>query len=171
MTRIAIYAGTFDPITNGHIDLIERGANLFDRVVIGVAKSSAKNPMFSLEERLALVTESTKVFSNVEVVGFSGLLVDFAKEHQATALLRGVRTSVDFEYEMALANMNRALSEEFETLLLMPKAELGHISSTLVKDVARHNGEISQFVPAIVNQAVLNKLTERQVQLSKERNA
>ena len=158
MTKIAIYPGTFDPITNGHMDLIQRGTRLFDNLVIGVANSSAKNPMFSLEERLAQVKQATKHLPNVEVVGFSGLLVDFAKQHQATALLRGVRTTVDFEYEMALANMNRALSEDFETVLLMPTAELGHISSTLVKDVARHNGDISQFVPESVNQAVLNKL-------------
>ena len=158
MMKIAIYPGTFDPITHGHMDLIKRSTTLFDKVVIGVAKSSAKNPMFSLEERLALVKDATKDLPNIEVVGFSGLLVDFAKQHQATALLRGVRTTVDFEYEMALANMNRALSESFETVLLMPRAELGHISSSLVKDVARHDGDISQFVPDNVNQAVLSKL-------------
>ena len=158
MMKIAIYPGTFDPITHGHMDLIKRSTTLFDKVVIGVAKSSAKNPMFSLEERLALVKDATKDLPNIEVVGFSGLLVDFAKQHQATALLRGVRTTVDFEYEMALANMNRALSEAFETVLLMPRAELGHISSSLVKDVARHDGDISQFVPDNVNQAVLSKL-------------
>ncbi|RYV03796.1 pantetheine-phosphate adenylyltransferase [Shewanella sp. OPT22] len=154
MSKIAIYPGTFDPMTNGHIDLIKRGAKMFDKVVIGVAKSSAKHPMFDLEQRLTQVSEVVSAFDNVEVVGFSGLLVDFAKAHNASILLRGVRTTVDFEYEMALANMNRALSEEFETVLLMPKAELGHISSTLVKDVARHDGDISQFVPENVKKAV-----------------
>ncbi|MCL1079602.1 pantetheine-phosphate adenylyltransferase [Parashewanella spongiae] len=154
MNRIAIYPGTFDPITNGHMDLIKRGASLFDKVIIGVANSSAKNPMFDLEERISLVKEATKSLSSLEVVGFSGLLVDFADEYQATALLRGVRTTTDFEYEMALANMNRALSKEFETVLLMPKAEFGHISSTLVKDIARHGGDISQFVPKEVSKAI-----------------
>ncbi len=158
MTKIAVYSGTFDPVTNGHMDLIKRGAALFDKVVIGVAESSAKHPMFSLDERLALVREAARDLPDVEAVGFSGLLVDFAKRYRATAVLRGVRTTVDFEYETALADMNRALSEAFETVLLTPKAELAHISSTLVKDVARHKGDISRFVPAGVNRAVRDKL-------------
>ncbi|WP_416351546.1 pantetheine-phosphate adenylyltransferase [Parashewanella curva] len=156
--NIAIYPGTFDPITNGHLDLIERGSQLFDKVIIGVANSSSKQPMFDLEERVALVKKVTEKFGNVEVQGFSGLLVDFAKNNGANVLLRGVRTTIDFEYELTLANMNRALSPELESVLLMPKSENSFISSTLVKDVVRHGGDISAFTHVEVVNAIEKKL-------------
>ncbi|RLV59012.1 pantetheine-phosphate adenylyltransferase [Parashewanella curva] len=158
MVNIAIYPGTFDPITNGHLDLIERGSQLFDKVIIGVANSSSKQPMFDLEERVALVKKVTEKFGNVEVQGFSGLLVDFAKNNGANVLLRGVRTTIDFEYELTLANMNRALSPELESVLLMPKSENSFISSTLVKDVVRHGGDISAFTHVEVVNAIEKKL-------------
>ncbi|MGB0893233.1 MAG: pantetheine-phosphate adenylyltransferase [Parashewanella sp.] len=154
---IAIYPGTFDPITNGHMDLIERGSVLFNKVIIGVARNPSKQPLLNLDERVALVKQVTQHMDNVEVVGFSGLLVDFASEQKANVLLRGVRTSIDFEYELSLANMNRALSPTLESVLLMPKSENAFISSTLVKDVARHGGDIGQFTPEEVAQAVIAK--------------
>ncbi|WP_133405356.1 pantetheine-phosphate adenylyltransferase [Parashewanella tropica] len=156
--NIAIYPGTFDPVTNGHLDLIARGSQLFDKVLIGVANSSSKQPMFDLEERVALVKKVTAQFGNVDVQGFSGLLVDFAKQHGANVLLRGVRTTIDFEYELTLANMNRALNPTLESVLLMPKSENSFISSTLVKDVVRHGGDISAFTHPEVVKAVKAKL-------------
>ncbi|MBE8167966.1 MAG: pantetheine-phosphate adenylyltransferase [Shewanella sp.] len=158
MTTRAIYPGTFDPITNGHTDLIARGSLLFDHLIIGIAQSPSKQPLLDLDKRIELVKEVTSAFANVEVVGFSGLLVDFAQQHQANVLLRGVRTSVDFEYEMTLANMNRALSPDLESVLLMPKADNAFISSTLVKDVAYHGGNIEKFVHPSVVKAVKNHL-------------
>ncbi|MBT1446136.1 pantetheine-phosphate adenylyltransferase [Shewanella sp. JM162201] len=142
----AIYPGTFDPVTNGHADLIERAANLFKQVVIGVAASPSKQPRFSLEKRVELLKKVTAHLDNVEVVGFTGLLVDFAKEQQASVLVRGLRAVSDFEYEFQLANMNRRLSPDLESVFLTPAEENSFISSTLVKEVALHGGDVSQFV-------------------------
>ncbi len=153
----AIYPGTFDPITNGHIDLVERAAKLFNQVIVGVANNPSKKPRFTLDERVKLAIAVTKHLDNVIVVGFSGLLVDFAKEYQATVLIRGLRAVSDFEYEFQLANMNRRLYPELESVFLTPAEQNSFISSTLVKEVALHGGDVSQFVPDIVSAALNTK--------------
>lgn len=154
MTVKAIYPGTFDPVTNGHTDLIERASRLFGTVVVGVAASPSKKPRFDLAQRVALLNEVTAHLDNVEVVGFSGLLVDFAKEHSANVLVRGLRAVSDFEYEFQLANMNRRLNPELESVFLTPAEENSFISSTLVKEVALHGGDVSQFVHPVVKAAL-----------------
>ncbi|MBL0518729.1 pantetheine-phosphate adenylyltransferase [Aeromonas caviae] len=157
MTNKVIYPGTFDPITNGHTDLIGRAARLFDEVVVGVANSPSKRPLFDLEERVQLARQVTVHLPNVKVVGFSGLLVDFAREQQANVLIRGLRAVSDFEYEFQLANMNRRLMPTLESVFLTPAEENSFISSTLVKEVALHGGDIHQFVDPLVAQAIAAK--------------
>ncbi|TPH13355.1 pantetheine-phosphate adenylyltransferase [Litorilituus lipolyticus] len=154
MTIKAIYPGTFDPVTNGHSDLIVRASKLFNEVIIGVAFSPSKKPRFDLEQRVTMLKEVTKDLDNVSVVGFSGLLVDFAKQHQAKVLIRGLRAVSDFEYEFQLANMNRRLSPELESVFLTPAEENSFISSTLVKEVALHDGDVGQFVHPVVKAAL-----------------
>lgn len=154
MTIKAIYPGTFDPVTNGHSDLIVRASKLFNEVIIGVASSPSKKPRFDLQQRVEMLEEVTQNLTNVKVVGFKGLLVDFAKEHQAKVLIRGLRAVSDFEYEFQLANMNRRLSPELESIFLTPAEENSFISSTLVKEVALHEGDVSQFVHPIVKSAL-----------------
>lgn len=151
----AIYPGTFDPITNGHKDLIERAARMFNTLVVCVAASPSKQPMFSLEQRVKMVKQVTAHLDNVEVRGFKGLLVNFAKEQQAGILVRGLRAVSDFEYEFQLANMNRRLSPDLESVFLTPSEENAFISSTLVKEVALHNGDVAQFCHPDVVKALL----------------
>ncbi|BCB41042.1 phosphopantetheine adenylyltransferase [Vibrio alginolyticus] len=158
MNKKVIYPGTFDPITNGHLDLIERTAKMFDSVTIGVAASPSKNTMFSLDERVDLVHQCCQHLSNVNVVGFSGLLVDFAKEQQASILIRGLRTTMDFEYEFGLTSMYRKLLPGLESIFLTPSEEFAFLSSTIVREVAIHGGNVAQFVPNPVNTAILKKL-------------
>lgn len=153
----AIYPGTFDPITNGHIDLVKRAARLFDEVVVAIAMSSRKQPLFSLEERLDLAEQSLSDIENVKVEGFSGLLADYAKKKDAKVLIRGVRIVADFEYEYQLADVNRKLNPELESVLLTPETEHGHISSTIVRDVAAHHGDVSHFVHPVVAKALVAK--------------
>lgn len=162
MHKRAIYPGTFDPITNGHADLIERAANLFSEIVVGVANNPSKNPMFSLEERVELVRQVTADLPNVTVVGFSGLLVDFAKEYGATVLIRGLRAVSDFEYEFQMANMNRRLYPGLESVFLTPSEENSFISSTLVKEVALHHGDVRQFTAPKVAKALQFKIAAKQ---------
>jgi len=150
----AIYPGTFDPVTNGHTDLIARASRLFSEVVVGVASSPSKKPCFDLAQRVEMIEQVTKHLPNVTVVGFTGLLVDFAKQHDASVLVRGLRAVSDFEYEFQLANMNRRLSPDLESVFLTPSEENSFISSTLVKEVALHNGDVSQFVDPIIKTAL-----------------
>ncbi len=154
MTIKAIYPGTFDPVTNGHSDLIERASNLFSEVIVGVAASPSKKPRFNLAQRVAMIEEVSQHLPNVTVVGFSGLLVDFAEKNNAKVLIRGLRAVSDFEYEFQLANMNRRLSPELESVFLTPSEGNSFISSTLVKEVSLHNGDVSQFVHPIVKAAL-----------------
>nr|WP_298249972.1 pantetheine-phosphate adenylyltransferase [uncultured Halomonas sp.] len=144
--NIAVYPGTFDPITNGHFDLIERAARLFDRVLVAIATSPGKGPMLDLDTRIALTRDVVADLDNIDVVGFSGLMTDFMKQHQARVLLRGLRAVSDFEYELQLANMNRAQMPELETVFLTPAVENSYISSTLVREIARLGGDVTQHV-------------------------
>lgn len=152
--RTVVYPGTFDPITNGHIDLVERACRLFDNVVLAVAASERKKPLFSLEERVALAKQNLSHLANVEVCGFNILLVDFVREKQASAVLRGLRAVSDFEYEFQLANMNRALVPDTESLFLTPAEHLSYISSSIVKEIAIFNGDVSKFVTPSVSRAL-----------------
>ena len=156
----AIYPGTFDPITNGHIHLVERSAAMFDHVVLAIATSARKQPLFDLEQRVKMAQEALSHLPNVTVEGFSGLLADYAKQHQAKVLIRGVRAVADFEYEYQLAAVNRKLNPELESVLLTPGSDHAHISSTIVRDVAAHYGDVSHFVPDNVKQALLTKFAK-----------
>jgi len=160
MITKAIYPGTFDPMTNGHLDLVTRAALMFDHVILAIAASPSKKPLFSLDERVALATAAISHLKNVEVIGFSDLMATFAKDHNATILVRGLRAVSDFEYEMQLANMNRHLMPTLESVFMMPSKEWSFISSSLVKEVARHGGDIRPFLPNNITQALLKKITE-----------
>lgn len=155
-TRI-IYPGTFDPITNGHIDLVSRAARMFDEVVVAIAYGHHKNPIFTLDERVELAKESLAHLNNVEFVSFDGLLVNFFQEQKATAVLRGLRAISDFEYEFQLANMNRQLDPQFEAVFLTPSEQYSFISSTLVREIARLRGDVTRFVPPVVVEAFQRK--------------
>lgn len=159
-THSVIYPGTFDPITNGHVDLTERAARLFDRVVVAIAHNPKKVPLFALEERVALCQVALAHLDNVEVVGFSNLLTEFAKSQNARCVLRGLRAVADFEYEFQLANMNRAIYPEFESIFLTPSEHLSYISSTLVKEIASLKGDISPFVPPQVAAALRSRFDQ-----------
>ncbi|WP_392558499.1 pantetheine-phosphate adenylyltransferase [Orbus mooreae] len=154
----AIFPGTFDPITNGHVDLITRASLLFPRLIVAVAESPAKKTLFPLSERVDLASTALEHLLNVEVIGYTNLMANFAKEHNATVLIRGVRTTHDFEYERQLAEINRNLKADLDTIFLMPSLATGFISSTIVKDVALHEGDISTLVPTHVKIALLKHL-------------
>jgi|TARA_X000000368_G_C22986464_1_gene692379 pantetheine-phosphate adenylyltransferase len=149
MSQRAIYPGTFDPMTKGHVDLIERACNLFDEIVIAIAASEAKNPLFTLDERIKIAEKIFKNNEKVKVIGFSGLLVDLAKDNDAKILIRGLRVVADFEYEFQLANMNRAMMPELESVFLTPKEQYSYISSSLVKEICKMGGDVSEFVDPI----------------------
>ncbi|HAO60024.1 MAG TPA: pantetheine-phosphate adenylyltransferase [Psychrobacter sp.] len=148
-----VYPGTFDPITNGHRDLVMRAVKLFDEVVIAVALGHHKKPMFSFEERVELVETVFADFPQVTVVGFEGLLVEFMREQKATAVLRGLRATSDFEYEFQLANMNRELDDNFEAVFLTPAPQYSFISSTMIREIAKLDGGVKKFVPVCVQKA------------------
>lgn len=152
-----IYPGTFDPITNGHVDLVERAAKLFDKVVLAIAYSEKKQPLFDLEQRTTLCQQALSHLDNIEVCGFNNLLVDFADSKGSHIVLRGLRTISDFEYEFQLAHMNRAMHAQFETVFLTPSEHLSYISSSLVREIASMGGDIKQFVPANVCQALTKR--------------
>jgi pantetheine-phosphate adenylyltransferase len=154
----AIYPGTFDPITNGHTDLVERAAKMFDKVIVAIAFNPNKKPFFELDHRVQLTKDILSHLDNVEVIGFSGLLADLAVEQDSNILVRGLRAVSDFEYEFQLANMNRRLNPDLESVFLTPSEENSFISSTLVKEVAIHKGDVSQFVHPLVAQALQEKL-------------
>ncbi|CCG85451.1 pantetheine-phosphate adenylyltransferase [Erwinia piriflorinigrans] len=158
MSTKAIYPGTFDPMTNGHLDIVTRAARMFDRLVLAIAASPSKKPMFSLDERVALASEVVAHLPNVEVVGFSELLANFAKAQQANVLVRGLRAVSDFEYEMQLAQMNRHLLPTLESVFLMPSEQYSFVSSSLMKEVARHGGDVEAFLPTPVYQALKARL-------------
>jgi pantetheine-phosphate adenylyltransferase len=159
MNKAAIYAGTFDPITLGHLDVLERAARIFPRVVIGVASNPGKNPLFSSEERVELVKASTAHLSGIEVETFNGLLVDFAESKKVRVIVRGLRAFSDFEYEFQMALTNRKLKSEIETIFLMPKQDYSYVSSSNVREVAQLGGDITQFVPESVQAALAAKLS------------
>lgn len=152
--RTAIYPGSFDPITNGHLDVIERASRLFDRVIVAVAENEAKKPLFDLEGRKALVSKAVSGYRNVEVDAFTGLLVEYAAERGGQVILRGLRAVSDFEFEFQLALMNRKLSERIETIFMMPRDTYTFLSSRLVKEIARLGGDVSAFVPKHVVEAL-----------------
>lgn len=156
--RTAIYPGSFDPLTNGHLDVVQRAAKLFDRVIVAVAKNESKNPLFALEERVALVKESVKNLPNVETDAFGCLLVDYVVSREARAIVRGLRAISDFEFEFQLALMNRKLNENVETIFMMPKDTYTFLSSRIVKEIARLGGDVSPFVPPNVQTALTEKL-------------
>jgi pantetheine-phosphate adenylyltransferase len=154
VSRIAVYPGTFDPVTNGHLDLTDRGRTHFDRVIMAILRNEDKQPLFSVEERMELLREAVTVWNNVEVDSFDGLLVDYARRIGATVILRGIRAASDFEYEMQMAMMNRKLAPELETVFLVPSEAYSYISSRLVREVARLGGSAEGLVPDNVVRAL-----------------
>jgi len=160
--RTAIYPGSFDPLTNGHLDVLERAAKLFDRVIVAVALSESKNPFFTLEERVALMKPAVARMKNVKAGVFDGLLVEYAHKQKAQAIVRGLRAVSDFEFEFQMALMNRKLAKDIETIFMMPKETYTFISSRIVKEIARMGGDVSPFVPPHVAAALKKKLKTAQ---------
>lgn len=160
MQRIAVYPGTFDPITNGHTDLVSRAARVFPKVIIAIAESPHKKPLFNLQERIQLSENQLAHLDNVEVVGFSNLLVEFVQQIGGSVIIRGLRAVSDFEYEFQLASMNRHLAPAVETLFLTPDEDYSFISSSLVKEIARLNGDVSEFVCEEVQQSMRKRFKE-----------
>ena len=152
MKRIAVYPGTFDPVTNGHIDLVERSLRIFDNVIVAVAENPRKAPLFSIDERIAMLTKVTAKYKNVVIEGFDGLLVDYVKKKRAVGIIRGLRAVSDFEYELQMALMNRRLDNTIETVYLMPSEEYSFITSTIVREAASYGGDVSSLVPKVVVQ-------------------
>ncbi len=157
MTKIAIYPGTFDPITNGHLDILERALKLFDQVVITVARNTSKQPLFSETERLELVRKSVSRLEHVEVEYFDGLLTTYARKRKATAIVRGLRAISDFEYEFQMALMNRKLEDSLETVFFMPNEKYTYLNSSIIREIARFGGDVSEFVPFPVQEALRAK--------------
>jgi pantetheine-phosphate adenylyltransferase len=155
--KIAIYPGTFDPVTNGHLDILERALKLFDKVIITVARNTSKNPFFTEDERIVLLKQAAKHYKNVEIDSFEGLLVDYVKRTKATAVVRGLRAMTDFEYELQMALMNRKLYENMETVFLMPNEKYTYLSSNIVREIARLGGNVKKLVPPVVNKAFKQK--------------
>lgn len=156
--RTVIYPGSFDPLTNGHLDVIQRAAKLFDRVIVAVARNESKHPLFTLDERVQMVTRAVRHIPHVEADTFEGLLVDYVARQSAQAIIRGLRAVSDFEFEFQLALMNRKLNESVETIFMMPKDTYTFLSSRLVKEIATLGGDVSSFVPAQVRTALAAKL-------------
>jgi Phosphopantetheine adenylyltransferase (EC 2.7.7.3) len=157
MERIAVCPGSFDPITNGHLDIIMRGSRVFDKIYVAILKNSSKKPLFPLEERMELIREATKDIPNVIVDSFNGLLIDYARKVHAIAILRGLRAVSDFEYEMQIATMNRKLDDHVETFFIMTNKRYSFLSSSIVKEVAKYGGDVSDLVPPAVDRALKEK--------------
>ncbi len=155
--NIAIYPGTFDPITYGHLDVIERAREIFDTVIVTVALNSSKKPMFSAHERIAMIKESVQKYKNVRVEQFDGLLVDFARKKKATTVIRGLRAVTDFEYEFQMALMNRKLNSSVTTVFLMPHEKYTYLNSSIVREIALHGGDLTEFVPPNVRKRLQQK--------------
>ena len=161
--RMAIYPGSFDPLTNGHLDVIQRATKLFDRIVVAIAKSDSKTPLFTLEERVEMVRRTILHLPTVEADSFDGLLVEYVERRKAQAVVRGLRAVSDFEFEFQLALMNRKLNEGIETIFMMPKDTYTFLSSRIVKEIARLGGDVSAFVPEHVRTALAEKLVHAQI--------
>ena len=157
MTRIAIYPGSFDPITMGHLDILDRTLRIFDKVIIAVGEHMEKDTLFSVEERLQQIREAVKGKKNVEVAHFEGLMIDYARRRKADVIIRGLRAVSDFEYEFQMALMNRKLDSDIETVFIMTRGKYSYLNSSVVKEVARHNGRITDLVPAAVEKALKEK--------------
>ena len=157
----AIYPGSFDPVTYGHLDIIRRSAEVVDELIVGVLYNKAKIPLFSVEERVKMLGEATKDMGNVKIIPFEGLLIDFAKQLDAKVIVRGLRAITDFEYELQMAQTNRKLNPEVETLFMTTSLEYSYLSSTTVREVASFDGDISQFVPEFVAEKVTEKIREK----------
>lgn len=153
-----LYPGTFDPVTNGHLDIIERASTVFDKVIVGIASNVEKTPLFSVEERIALLEAVCKKFNNIEIVSFEGLLVNAVEEFDTVAVIRGLRAVSDFEYEFQMALMNRELNKKCETLFMMPNPAYTFVSSRLIKEIINHEGNVEAFVPDIVIKALKEKV-------------
>jgi pantetheine-phosphate adenylyltransferase len=158
--KIAVCPGSFDPITNGHLDIIQRGAKIFDELYVGVLHNSAKKSLFTVEERVQIIEEATAHIPNVKVDSFQGLLVDYAKEKNANAVIRGLRAVSDFEYEMQITSMNRLLNDQIETFFIMTNNQYSFLSSSIVKEVAKYGGDISELVPKCVQERLTRKMAE-----------
>jgi pantetheine-phosphate adenylyltransferase len=161
--RTAIYPGSFDPITNGHLDVLTRATKLFDRVIVAVARSAGKHPLFTLEERVQMVARATRTMANVKVDSFEGLLVNYVAQRSAQAVVRGLRAVSDFEFEFQMALMNRKLDERIETIFMMPKDTYTFLSSRIVKEMAQMGGDVGAFVPAHVRTALVGKFGRKPV--------
>ena len=157
----AIYPGSFDPVTYGHLDIIERAASISDELIVGVLQNKAKTPLFSVEERVIMLREVTKHLKNVKIIPFEGLLIEFAKQMDAKVIVRGLRAITDFEYELQMSQTNRKLNSDVETLFLTTSLDYSYLSSTTVKEVASFNGDITQFVPEFVAEKVTEKIKEK----------
>ena len=155
--RIAIYPGSFDPVTNGHLDVIKRASKLYDKVIVGVLSNSNKSPLFTDDERVEMISQATGDIPNVSVDKFSGLLVDFVTKNNASVIIKGLRTVADFEYEFQMALLNKALNPEYETVFLMTDMKYSYISSSIVKEVAKLHGDLTGFVPAQIINKIENK--------------
>jgi len=158
MKKIAIYPGSFDPITNGHVDLIKRASNIFDEVIVAITQNAKKSSFLSIEQRVLATKNSIKSLKNVRVLSFNSLLVDFAKDHQAQIIIRGLRAVSDFEYEFQLSGMNKRLNPDIETLFMTPSEEFANISSSLVREILSLGGDITPFVPEEVKAILLNTI-------------
>lgn len=160
MKKLAICPGSFDPVTNGHIDIIQRGAKIFDNVIVAIFNNQSKSPLFTVEERIALLKESTKDIPNVSVDVSEGLLIDYAIEKKAHAVLRGLRAVSDFEYEMQITSMNRKLDPSIETFFMMTNNQYSFLSSSIVKEAAKYEGSVTGLVPEVVEQALIEKFNK-----------